>query len=191
MPAPLYAQDVPDGPRRVIGQVGALPLANGGMVELDGPDRRLVFRTAAGMTRTVVLPDSLGAVFALWAADADGSGAYVRSAGLSGHIKIVRVDRESGAPTTILEHPLAQLPYVLAAQRGVVVYATWPPGDYSGRATIWQVRPGEPSKAVTILPFACDAETLTMSADGRRFACARRTGKPDLFMIEGFDRYRD
>jgi hypothetical protein len=30
-----------------------------------------------------------------------------------------------------------------------------------------------------------------MSADGRRFACARRTRRPDLFVIGRFDRYRD
>jgi len=44
---------------------------------------------------------------------------------------------------------------------------------------------------VTMLPFACDRETLTMSADGRRFSCARRTSRPDLFLIDRFDRYRD
>jgi Tol biopolymer transport system component len=191
VPAPLYAQAVPDGARRVIGRVGALPVADGGMVELDGPARSLMFHVAAGTTRSIALPDSLGAIFGLSAADPDGSGAYVSTAGLSGRIKVVRVDRESGAPTTILEQPLGWPPYVLAAQRGIVVYATWPPGDYSGRATIWQVPPKGPSKRVTVLPSACDRETLTMSADGRRFTCARRTPRPDLFMIDRFDRYRD
>ena len=191
VPAPLYAQEVPDGTRRVIGRVGALPFADGGTVELDEPDRRLVFRTATGMVHSVALSDSLGSIFGLWAADADGSGAYVRTAALSGGVKIVRVDRESGATTTILERAVDRLPYVLSAERGIVVYATWPPRDYNGRPTIWQVRPGRPSTMVTVLPFACDAETLTMSADGRRFACARRTGGPDLFMIDRFDRYRD
>jgi len=190
-PTPLYAQDVPDGARRVVAGVGAIPFADGGMVELDAPDRRLVFRTAAGSIRNVAISDSLGTIFDLWGADADGSGAYLRTLGLSAPVKIVRVDRESGAPSTTIDQPTDQVPYVLAAERRNVVYATWPIRDPTGRPTIWQVRTGRPSTKVMVLPFACAEESLAMSADRRRFACARRIARPDLFIIDRFDRYRN
>jgi len=190
-PTPLYAQDVPDGARRVLAGVGAIPFADGGMVELDAPVRRLVFRTAAGSMRNVAIPDSLGAIFGLWGADTDGSGAYVHTLGPSAGVKIVRVDRESGVPSTTLDQPGRQRPYLLAAERGIVVYATWPIGDPAGRPTIWQVRTGRPSTKVMVMPFACAEESLAMSADRRRFACARRIARPDLFIIDRFDRYRN
>jgi len=42
-----------------------------------------------------------------------------------------------------------------------------------------------------VLPFACAEESLVMSVDRRRFACARRIARPDLFIIDRFDRYRN
>jgi hypothetical protein len=36
----------------------------------------------------------------------------------------------------------------------------------------------------------CQAGSLTMSADGRRFACGQLTARADLFLLEDFDRYR-
>jgi hypothetical protein len=46
-----------------------------------------------------------------------------------------------------------------------------------------------PAAKVALLS-ACDEGTLTMSADGRRFVCAERTAKSDLFLLENFGRYR-
>jgi tRNA A-37 threonylcarbamoyl transferase component Bud32 len=189
-PTSLYAQDIPDGARRVL-DPGGIWFADGSMVELDGPDRRLTFRTATGSVRNVAISDSLGAILDLWGADADGSGAYVHTLGPAAGVKIVRVDRESGAPSTTIEQPAQQRPYLLAAERGIVVYATWPIGDPAGRPTIWQVRTGRPSTKVMVLPFACAEESLVMSVDRRRFACARRIARPDLFIIDRFDRYRN
>ena len=188
----LYAQDVPDGPRRVLGPLGAIPLADGGAVELDGPGRRLVFR-AAGTERAVAVPDSLGSFVKLWAGDADGGGVYLlvnrAAAGAPSHTGIVWVDRASGALTTVIDLPLAQVPYALAAEHGTVTYATWPQGRNS-RPTIWRAGRGRPAGKVAELPLTCTEGSLRMAADGRRFACAEWTARPDLFLLEHFDRYR-
>ena len=188
-PAPLYAQDVPGGTRHVIGQAGALPFSGGGMVELERTGRRLVFRGPAGAERTIALPDSLGGFPSLWAADADGGAAYVRSTGQSTRQRVVRVDRASGTLSEVLDLPMTQVPYVLAAERGTVVYATWRRGGDGNRPTVWRVKAGGPTTRVALLS-ACDEGTLTMSADGRRFVCAERAAKSDLFLLEHFDRYR-
>jgi serine/threonine-protein kinase len=193
-PSPLYAQEFPGGPRRVIGRADALPFADGGTVEFDVPGRRLLFSAADGAPGAVALPDSLGAILELWGVDADGGSAYLQvlraAAGVPPHFQIVRVDRGSGALTTVVDLPTAPAPYLLAVERGVMDYATWRRGPDGGRPTVWRVRPGRPAARVATLASACDQATLTMSADGRRFACAERTERPDVFLLEHFDRYR-
>jgi hypothetical protein len=159
------------------------------MVELDGTSRRLVFRDPAGAEQNVVVPNSLGGFPGLWAADADGSGAYVRSMGISSRIRVVRVDRGSGMLAEVLDQPMTRIPYPLVADHGTVTYATRARGRDGHRPTIWRVHAGAvPMKGTLLSP--CEEETLTMSADGRRFVCAERTAKSDIFLLEHFDRYR-
>ena len=193
-PTDLFAQDVPDGLRRVIGRVGARPLADGGTVELDAPGRHLVFRTNDGKERLVALPDSLDGFKTLWAADADGSGAYlVYSAGAPGtpaRIRIIRIDRASGAIAAEVELAVFQFPQALAVDHGAMVYATWAQFYEASRPTLWRARRGQRPAMVSKLPLECNEGTLTMSADGQRFTCARWTGTSDLFQLENFDRYR-
>jgi hypothetical protein len=192
-PTKLYAQEFPDGQRRPIGRAGALPLADGGTVELDAR-RGLVFRTAVGMERAVPVADSLGGFVRLWAADADGGGAYLlgvpAAAGAQPRSRVVRVDRESGNLTGVVDLPFGQVPYVLAAQHGTVVYATWVQGRDGLRPIVWRVMPRRSPQRVVELPRVCGEGTLTMGVNGRRFACAERTTTTDLFLIENFDRYR-
>jgi hypothetical protein len=189
-PAPLYAHDVPGGARHVIGRAGALPTAGGGTVELNATRRQVVFRDSAGSERSIALPNAFGGFPNLWAVDADGSGAYVHSAGIAAHLRIVRVDRASGELAEVLDRPVTRIPYPLAADHGTVTYATWERGRDGNRPTIWRVRAGGVPSKVTLLS-ACEEETLSMSADGRRFVCAERTSKSDLFLLEHFDRYRN
>jgi hypothetical protein len=82
------------------------------------------------------------------------------------------------------------VPYALAATGSVVEFATWRRGRDGGRPTVWRVRPGQPATRVATLTFACDQGTLGMSADGRKFACAERSNRQDVFLFEHFDRYR-
>jgi hypothetical protein len=159
------------------------------VVELDGTSRRLVFRDSAGAEQSIAVSNSLGGFPSLWAADADGSGAYVRSMGISSRMRVVRVDRRSGMLAEVLEQPMTQIPYPLAADHGTVTYATWARGRDGNRPTIWRVHAGAAPTKVTLLS-PCEEETLTMSADGRRFVCAERTSKSDIFLLEHFDRYR-
>ena len=89
----------------------------------------------------------------------------------------------------VLDQPLNRRPYPLAADHGTLVYATWERGRDGNRPTVWRVRAGGVPSKMALLP-ACEEETLTMSADGRRFACAERTSTSDLFLLEQFSRYR-
>lgn len=158
-----------------------------------------VFRTTNGSERVIALPDSLGGFVQLWATDAGGSGAYLQASkvvpGAPPLRAVIRFDRASGASTVVLDLPTQQVPSPLGAQDltardRAVVYATWPPGPEVGRPTVWRAWPGRPPARVAELPLECIGGTLTMSADGRRFACAEWTRRPDLFLLEYFDRYR-
>jgi dipeptidyl aminopeptidase/acylaminoacyl peptidase len=193
--APVHAQEVPDGPRRVVGPAGTLLLADGATVALDVLRRRLVVRVADGAERVVQLPDSLGGFLTFAGADEDGGGAYVLGApaapGATARSRFVRVDRASGALTPVaLDLPADQGAASLSTRAGTLVYATWPPRRIRGRPTVWRLRPGRRPVKVAALPLECGAGSLTMSADGRRFACRESTVKPDLYLLEGFDRYR-
>ena len=136
----------------------------------------------------------------LWDTDADGGGAYVQSvtkivAGATSRRRGFRLDRASGALTVVLDLPATQFPAPLAAQDlaaqdGAVIYATWPPDREVGRPTVWRAHPGRSPMKVAELPLKCIGGALTMSANGRRFACAEWTRRPDLFLLEHFDRYR-
>ena len=189
-PESLYVQEVPDGPRRVYGRMGIL-LADGGTVALDSTQRRLVFRTAAGAERAVALPALLRPFLELAFADADGGGAYVttwRAAARTGrHVRWMRVDRASGALGVVIDLAPTQEATFLAADRGEVVYATWPVGSEVGPPTVWRGRAGRPPVKLAELPLDCTAGSLTMSADTRRFVCLAWTIQPDLFLVERFD----
>jgi hypothetical protein len=187
----LYAQEVPDGVRRVVGGLDDVPLPDGGTAALDSTGRGVVFRSVQGTKRVVILPDSLGQITELGRSDDDAGGVLVAvtraAAGAAARLRIVHLDRASGAFWIADDVETMQSSTVLASKRGEVVYATWVVGQELGHPTVWRTAPGHAPAKVAELPLECAAGWLTMSASGSRFVCGAITNRrPDLYQIEHF-----
>jgi hypothetical protein len=194
----LYWQDLPRGARRRAPDPGLgaafYPLADGGFaVYGPGPKRVLAFRDSSGNeVSSVTLPDSLGAVIIPVGEDVDHTGILLTAGTVSTvSMPLVRVDRQSGRLTLIGMVPSfgASVTRVLSGSAAGATYATWRRGARTGTPTLWRVAPGRPNIRLRDLPMECDDQSLVASANLKRFICISSAERPDIFLLEQFDRY--
>jgi hypothetical protein len=75
--------------------------------------------------------------------------------------------------------------FLLGWVDGAYLNATWPNAPAAGSPTLWRLNSDGTFMKIVVLPAVCSFRTLSMSRDGRRFACSRTDAKTDIWLLRG------